>query len=104
MIAGGTRGIGRAIALRFAQAGAVVLAIYVRDNASAESMRASAAAEGGSIEICRADLTSQKGKERLQECLGQYDTPLSGLVYCAATGVHRPIEELTLRHWDGLFH
>ncbi len=103
LIAGGTRGIGRAISLRFARAGAAVLAVYVRDSASAESLRSSAAAEGGSIEICRADLTSQKGKERLQECLERYDSPLSGLVYCAATGVHRPLEELNLRFWDWTF-
>ena len=28
---------------------------------------------------------------------------MSGLVYCAATGVHKPLSELTLRHFDWVF-
>ena len=97
-ITGGTRGIGRAISLQCARAGATVVAGYVRDENAAQSLRAEAAAEGSTIELCRADLTEVAGVELVVAALG--DRPLSALVHCAATGVHRPVGELTLRHWD----
>ena len=39
LIAGGTRGIGRAISLQFARSGARVVANYVRDERSAQALR-----------------------------------------------------------------
>ncbi|MBC8001217.1 MAG: SDR family NAD(P)-dependent oxidoreductase, partial [Opitutaceae bacterium] len=46
VVTGGTRGVGRAISLRFARAGAVVIANYVRDADAAEKLKAEAAEEG----------------------------------------------------------
>lgn len=103
LVTGGTRGIGRAISLRLARAGAAVLANYVRDTASAESLKQEAAAEKLSIEVVRADVTNEKGIERLLAALEPAHLPLSIFVHCAATGVHRPVEELTLRQFDWTF-
>ena len=100
LITGGTRGIGRAIALQLARAGAHVVAGYARDDEAAESLVAELSAEGRTITVCRADLTTEPGMQRILESI---DGPLSGFVHCAATGVHRPLEELTLRHWDFTF-
>jgi len=99
-ITGGTRGIGRAIALRFARAGANVIANHVRDTETAESLKREAEAQNLSIKVVRADLTNEKGMERI---LAAVDTPLSTLVHCAATGVHRPVSALTLREYDWTF-
>jgi enoyl-[acyl-carrier protein] reductase III len=33
----------------------------------------------------------------------ELDAPLAGIVHCAATGTHRPIESLTGRHFDAIF-
>ena len=93
LITGGTRGIGRAISLRFARAGADVIANYVRDVKSAESLKTELVDKGLEIKLCRADLTSTKGLERLKTCLGDTDNSLDGMVHCAATGVHKNIEE-----------
>jgi enoyl-[acyl-carrier protein] reductase III len=101
LVTGGTRGIGRAISLRFAQAGANVIANYAHNEEAAQSLAAEARASGALIELCRADLTSQGGKQRVVDALR--DAPLSGLVHCAATGVHRRLEDLTARHWDFTF-
>jgi enoyl-[acyl-carrier protein] reductase III len=103
LVTGGTRGVGREIALQFARAGAHVWANYVRDVQAAERLRAQAAAEAISIELCRADLSSEKGMAELLEKLPSSTPGLSGLVHCAATGVHRPVAELTLRHFDWTF-
>lgn len=103
LITGGTRGIGRAIALELARAGARVAANFVRDSASADSLKAEAAAAGASIETIRADLTTEKGMGRLMEALDAGFPSLSGIIHCAATGVHRPVQDLTLRQFDWTF-
>ena len=100
LVTGGTRGIGRAISLRLARAGASVVANYARNDETAESLRGLATAEGLKLDLLRADLTLPKGmasvKERMEAVQGQ----VISVVHCAATGVHKPFEQLTTRHWD----
>ena len=100
LVTGGTRGIGRAISLRFAAAGSSVIANYVRDEESARELKEYADASGYRLEICRADVTSPKGIEALLAAVDAGESHLSILVHCAATGVHRPLSQLTLRHFD----
>jgi enoyl-[acyl-carrier protein] reductase III len=104
LITGGTRGIGQAISLRFARAGATVIANYLRNERAAECLKSIAAEERLSVTLCRADLTNEKGLEQLDRSVQESGLCLSGLVHCAATGVHRPLEELTERHFDWTFN
>ena len=67
-------------------------------------MKAIATEEHLAISLCRADLTNEKGLEQLDRSLQEWGPHLSGLVHCAATGIHRPIEELTERHFDWTFN
>src|SRR4030042_5448904 len=62
LVAGGTRGIGRAISVQFARAGARVIANYVRDERSAQTLKDAAAKENVDLSICRADLTTARGR------------------------------------------
>jgi enoyl-[acyl-carrier protein] reductase III len=103
LITGGTRGIGRAISLRFARAGASVVANYVRDVRSAEQLMRDAGAEGLPLELCRADLTSPKGLQQTVDFIEKAGLRFDGLVHCAATGVHKPIGELSARHFEWTF-
>ena len=103
LVTGGTRGIGRAISLRFARAGARVIANYVRNDQTASDLSKEAQRMDLDVQVCRADLTSRTGLETLKELLANSDETLSGLVHCAATGVHRPFVELTTRHWEWTF-
>ena len=100
LVTGGTGGIGQAISLRLARAGASVLANYLRDERAAEQLKATATEEGLGIKLCRADLTNERGLEQLGSSVQELGAGLSGFVHCAATGIHRPIEELTERHFD----
>ncbi len=101
VVTGGTRGIGAAITRQLARAGAEVVAGYARNDAAATALRDSLAAEGLTVELCRADLGRPGGVDRLVGSLGE--RPLHGLVHAAATGVHGPLDKLTLRHWDFTF-
>src|SRR5208337_3989966 len=89
VITGGTRGIGQAISLRFARAGATIIASYLRNEKAAEHLKLIAAEEGLAIVLCRADLTHKEGLEKLDRSIQEEGPHLSGLVHCAATGVHR---------------
>ena len=100
LVTGGTRGIGRAISLQLARAGAQVVAVYARNDEAAEALRNEASHDGHVIETLRADLTLPKGLSIVQERLQQCGDQIVSLVHCAATGVHRPIELLTAKHWD----
>ena len=100
LVTGGTRGIGGAISMRFARAGATVVANYARNDEAAEALRAKAVEEGLSLEILRADLTLAKGLALVQERMQRAGSDAVSLVHCAATGVHRPFGELSLKHLD----
>jgi enoyl-[acyl-carrier protein] reductase III len=101
LVTGGTRGIGRAISVHLARAGAEVVAGYAHDEEAAQELLRDAATDGGLLQICRADMTTPTGMARLLETAA--GSPLSAVVHCAATGVHRPLADLTLRHWDFTF-
>lgn len=102
LITGGTRGVGRAISLQFARSGARVLANFVRDQKAADDLESIARSEGLALTTCRADLTNETGQQRLMEAVGALE-PLTTFVHCAASGVHRPVDQLTARHFDFTF-
>jgi enoyl-[acyl-carrier protein] reductase III len=103
LVTGGTRGIGRAVSLAFARAGAQVIAIYIRKAEAAEALGQEAEREGLRIEAVRADLTSARGLEAVDAALDAVGGDLYALVHAAATGVHKPVDQLTLRHFDWTF-
>jgi enoyl-[acyl-carrier protein] reductase III len=103
VVTGGTRGIGRAISLRFAGVGASVIANYLRNQKAADELKATADREGLPIQLCRADVTTPQGLEQIEKSVQDNDRPLTGLVHCAATGVHRVLSELSTRHFDFIF-
>ena len=103
LVIGGTRGIGRAISLHFASAGASVVANFLRNQKAADDPKATSDREGLPIQLCRADVTTSQGIEHIAHSALEGATQLSGMVYCAATGVHRVFPELTTRHFDWTF-
>jgi NAD(P)-dependent dehydrogenase (short-subunit alcohol dehydrogenase family) len=57
---------------------------------------------GLSLRVVRADVTSAKAIEELVSTATS-SSPLSILVFAAATGVHKPLDQLTPRHLDWAF-
>ena len=93
---GGSRGIGKAIALRFAGLGASRVAIgYMRSDDAAATTAEELAALGAEPVLIRGNISSNRVLEEVAE-LG----PLDVLVHNAATGVIRPALETEDRHWD----
>jgi enoyl-[acyl-carrier protein] reductase III len=96
LVTGGSRGIGRAIALRFARDGAQRVAIgYLRNDRAAEETAKELRSLGAEPVLVRGNVTSQRVLDEVA-ALG----PLDVLVHNAATGVIRPALETEDRHWD----
>lgn len=103
LVTGGTRGIGRAVSLQSARAGASVIANYVRGQKAADALFAQAQQEHLHLSLCRADLTIANGIASIETTIAGLPGGLHGLVHCAATGVHKSFDELTLKHYDWTF-
>jgi enoyl-[acyl-carrier protein] reductase III len=80
-----------------------VIANYVRGQTAADALIADAQADQLQINLCRADLTLSKGIDSIEQAVARFTSGLHGLVHCAATGVHKPFYELTLKHLDWTF-
>jgi len=96
LVTGGSRGIGKAIALRLARDGATRVAIgYMRSDAAAEATADELRALGAEPVLVRGNVTSDRVLAQIRE-LG----PLDVFVHNAATGVIRPALETEDKHWD----
>jgi enoyl-[acyl-carrier protein] reductase III len=95
-VTGGSRGIGKAIALRFAELGAGRIAIgYLRNDSAAEATAEELRGAGAEPVLVRGNVASERVAHEVAE-LG----PLDALVHNAATGVIRPALEVEKKHWD----
>ncbi|TAN41932.1 MAG: SDR family oxidoreductase [Nitrospirae bacterium] len=103
VITGGTRGIGRAIALDLAGCGARVYALYARDRKSAEALEQEAGHKGLGIITIRGDLARQETFQASVDQVKEACETIDILVHAAASGVHKSAMELTDRHMRWTF-
>jgi enoyl-[acyl-carrier protein] reductase III len=95
-VTGGSRGIGRAIALRFAELGAARVAIgYLRNDRAAEETAAELRSAGAEPLLVRGNVSSERVLAEVAE-----QGPWNVVVHSAATGVIRPALETEDKHWD----
>ncbi len=96
LVTGGTRGIGKAIALRFARLGAARVAIgYLRNDRAAVETAQELRDAGAEPIVVRGNVAS----ERVVEEFASHG-PWDSLIHNAATGVIRAALETEDKHWD----
>ena len=98
VVTGGSRGIGRAISLALAAAGMRVLAPYARNHRAATELEEEARGQGLEIAGLRGDLSKEETFRRTLDAIRERAETIDVLVHAAATGVHRPAEEITPKH------
>jgi len=96
LVTGGTRGIGRAIALRLVADGAARAVLgYMRNDSAAEEAAALVREAGAEPVLVRGNVADERVVQELAAA-----GPYRVVVHNAATGVIRPALETEDRHWD----
>ena len=97
LVTGGTRGLGRAIALELARAGACVHAGYFQNEAAAEAFRAKISEQKINVTTVKANLMAGSSVQAYFDHIFQSAGQLDCLIYNSAMGTHKPLAELTQR-------
>jgi enoyl-[acyl-carrier protein] reductase III len=97
LVTGGSRGIGKGIALRFAELGAARVGVsYLRNDRAAEDTAKELQELGAEPVLLRGNIGNPEKAAALVEQIGALDVIVSN----AATGVIRPALEIEEKHWD----
>ena len=97
LVTGGSRGIGKGIALRFAELGAARVGVsYLRNDRAAEDTAKELQELGAEPVLLRGNIGDPEKAAALVEQIG----PLDVIVSNEATGVIRPALEIEEKHWD----
>jgi len=100
LVTGSGRGIGKAIALRFAREGADVVINFFRNRAPAEAAAEEVRALGRRVHLCKADVGDPADLERLVKDSATALGGLDILINNAASGYNRPVMEQRVKGWD----
>ncbi|MBX6390477.1 MAG: SDR family oxidoreductase [Frankia sp.] len=100
LVTGGTRGIGRAVALGLARAGTHVVVSHQRESEAAESLRRELKETGGNHLVMTADATDQAALAALLDATGKHLGGLDIVVNNVGTINHVPYHELSVADWN----
>jgi enoyl-[acyl-carrier protein] reductase III len=100
LVTGSSRGIGRACAIRLAEAGADVVTNYVTSRAAAEDTALEVVARGRRAWIVKADVSEEEDVRSMVEFIAAEIGRLDVIVSNAASGGFRPLLEATSRHFQ----
>lgn len=102
LVTGGTRGIGRAVVLQLARAGADIVTCYRRDPGPAESLRAELRELSADNHVLQADVRSRSDVVRLISETGDRFGRLDAIVNNAGVISHVPFDQLPREEWQRL--
>ncbi|MEZ6151869.1 MAG: SDR family oxidoreductase [Pirellulaceae bacterium] len=100
LVTGASRGIGRATALRLAEAGADVIVNYVTSSAAANEVAEQVATLGSRAATIKADVSEPEDIASMFEFIGREFGQLDILVSNAAAGGFRSLREATVNHFE----
>jgi enoyl-[acyl-carrier protein] reductase III len=103
LVTGGSRGIGKACALRLAEAGADVVVNYVSSQQAAMDVAEQITGIGRKAYVVKADVSEQDDVQSLMEFIAEEVGQLNILVSNAATGGFRPLLSATERNFRAAF-
>jgi enoyl-[acyl-carrier protein] reductase III len=100
LVTGSSRGIGKAIAMAFARAGADIVVNYVRHRGDAARTAEAIEACGVACLVVKANVANDADVEEMINQVRDRFGRLDILVSNAASGVLKPVMELSTRHWN----
>ena len=99
LITGGARGIGRATALKLANAGADIALVYYNSSDEAAELVSQIQALGRKAIAIQANVADAQSVAQLFEAFKQHFNTLNILVSNAASGVLKPALKMSTKHW-----
>ncbi len=104
IVTGGGQGIGRQIALRLAQEGAMVAIADINEEGSRETAEKIVRAGGKTARVIPTDLVSEEQIQNLVQAVLKIDDRIEILVNNSGImGPVKPVEEITAEEWDATF-
>jgi 3-oxoacyl-[acyl-carrier protein] reductase len=100
LVTGGSRGIGRAVAISLAEAGAAVAVNYREKSAEAEAVAQAIRDKGGRAMAIAADVSKTAEVARMVSAVERDLGPVDVLVNNAGIGIIRSIDDLTEEDFD----
>ena len=100
LVTGSSRGIGKAIALRFAENGINLVVNYIRHRADAEETAHLVEAKGARCVVVKANVADDDHVRAMFDTIKTEYGRFDFLVSNAASGVLKPMMELDSRHWN----
>src|SRR5438874_6982829 len=91
LVTGGTKGIGLAIARRFAKPGAQVFLNYLADTASAERAKDAIEEQGAACHLIQGDVGTPAGAQAVVAAVAARTERLDQLVHCAVRVIPEPL-------------
>jgi enoyl-[acyl-carrier protein] reductase III len=104
LVTGSSRGMGRACALRLAEAGADVVVNYVTSRGAAMETAKEIMGLGRRVHVVKADVSEEDDVRSMLEYIDREIGQLDILVSNAATGGFRPLLAANARHFQNTFH
>ena len=102
LVTGASRGIGRAVAIALAQAGASVVLNYRRQQVKAEEAANAIRAAGGTALVVRADVANAEDVARMVDAAKAGLGTIGILVNNAGIARPQPVEQITEQDWDDI--
>lgn len=101
LVTGGSRGIGRAIALRLASTNArTVIVNYLQNDKEAERTRSMIVKRKSTCVLARANLSEPSDIDKLFETVKATVGHLDIFVHCAALNTFKPLSQIKPNQWD----
>ena len=100
LVTGGSRGIGKSIALELGRRGATVIINYLKNHEAAKTTVEELKLQGIKTTRIKAHVGEEAAIDSLVSKIEKQFGQLDILVNNAASGVMRPTTELSVKHWD----
>lgn len=104
LVTGGTKGIGKSIAVLLAKKGYDLLLTYSADTCAAEAVRQEIEATSGvKVSLLQADVTAFSSIRLIEDFLTENNIRLDAVVFNAGITCRDAFEEITLHEWERVF-
>lgn len=103
LITGGTKGIGKAVALSLAKEGYNLLLTYASDDASAGRTAEALKEYVSAVHVLQADITSEASIEKIRRYMVGHSISLDALVFNAGVTCRDSFEEMQPDDWERVF-